>query len=437
MGDSVTGQLLLQLFLIMVNAVFACAEIAIISINDTKLERLSATGDKRAKKLLTLTKIPSKFLATIQVGITLAGFLGSAFAAGNFSEKLTKFFISLGVKIPESSLNAISIFLVTLILSYLTLVFGELVPKRIAMQKAEAIGLALSDLIYYIAKFFAPIVFLLTFSTNLILKLFGIDPNAAVEAVSEEEIRMMVDAGLEKGTIDADEKYIIHNVFEFDDKTAGDIMTHRADVCFLWAEDSDEVWLETILNNKYSIYPICDGNIDNITGALRSKDYFRLNDKSRESVLKNAVRPAVFVTDSLRTDILFKIMQKNKNHFAVVLDDYGGVFGIVTMNDLLEQLVGDLENDDSFPEEEPLIDKIDNSTWKINGSAHLEEVSERLGVELPIEDYETFGGMVFSLLGTVPDDGATPELEEFGLLIKINKIKDHRLEDSTVYLTNS
>lgn len=432
--DPLLWQLLLQLILILVNAIFACAEIAVITINDSKLDRLASAGNKKAARLQSLTSQPSKFLATIQVGITLAGFLGSAFAAENFSGKLAGYFASAGSPIPLETLETVSLIVVTLILSFFTLVLGELVPKRIAMKNAERLALAMSGLIYAISKIFAPLVWLLTKSTNGLLRLLRIDPNTNEEGVTEEEIRMMVDVGSEKGTIDADEKEIINNVFEFDDITAEEVMTHRVDVSILWLQEDAEAWDETINGSDHSRYPICDESKDDVVGVLYAKDYFRLSDRSRENVMKRAVRPAQFVPDSVRADILFRNMRARRNHFAVVLDEYGGMCGVVTINDLLEQLVGNLSDDMTSPAELPDIEAIDSSTWSIRGSTPLDEVARALGVELPIDDYETFSGMVFGLLGTVPADGQTPELEEFGLVIKVTEIREHRVEKATVGL---
>ncbi len=429
---SIVWQLILQFFLILTNAVFACAEIAVISMNDTKLAKLAATGDKRATKLAALTSQPARFLSTIQVGITLAGFLASAFAADNFSGRLVKSLVNIGVKIPESTLTTISVILITLILSYFTLILGELVPKRLAMRNAEKLALGMSGFIYFVSKAFTPIVSLLTISTNAILRLLGIDPFAVDEAVTEEEIRMMVDEGSERGTIDADEKEMIQNVFEFDDKTARDLMTHRTEVSLLWLDESIEQWDKTIVESRHSVYPLCDETTDDIVGILSSKYYFRIRDKTRENIMKIAVKPAYFVPESVRADLLFQNMKNNRQHFAIVLDEFGGMDGIVTMNDLLEELVGDLEDDISVPKEPLPIERIDSETWKIRGNAPLGEVVEQLGVGLPENEYDTFGGFVFGRLGYIPEDGSTPELDEYGLHIKVSKIEDHQLEKAIV-----
>lgn len=434
MDDPIIWQILLQIILIALNAVFACAEIAIISMNDNKLAQMAAQGDKRAVRLARLTSQPAKFLATIQVAITLSGFLGSAFAADNFSDRLVDLLVNLGVGIPIKTLDTLAVVVITLILSYFTLVFGELVPKRIAMKKAEALALAMSALISTIAKFFAPIVWVLTASTNGMLRLFGIDPNEEDDDVSEEEIRLMVDIGNQKGVIDLDEKQMIQNVFEFDDLAVVDFATHRTDISLLWMDETIEEWETTIHESRHSLYPVCDETIDNIVGILNVKDYFRITDKTRDTIMKEAVKPAYFIPESIRADVLFKQMKKSRNHFAVVLDEYGGMMGIVTMNDLLEQLVGDLDDDDSNDEDELEFEQIDSNTWKIKGYMPLEEVAEKLGVTLPIDDYDTFGGFVFGTYGFIPDDGSIFELDAESLHIKVIEIKDHRVEKAIVCL---
>jgi len=429
---SIWGPLVLQVILIFINAVFASAEIAVISMNDNKMDKMAAEGDKRAIKLSKLTDQPSQFLSVIQVGITLAGFFGSAFAADNFASKLTNSLLNLGINIPPSTLNTISVIIITLILSYFTLVFGELVPKRVAMKNAEKLALFMAGLLYFISKAFAPLVLLLTASTNGILRLLGIDPDSEDEEVTEEDIRMMVDVGSEKGSINASEKEMIQNVFEFDNKTAEEVMTHRTEVDILWLDETDEEWSQKITRSRHSRYPVCDGSADNIIGVLNVKDYFRLKDKSRENIMNKAVKSAYYVPETVRTDVLFQNMKKTRNHFAVVFDEYGGMSGVITMNDLLEQIVGNFDDDYLNPEP-PSIEKIGEDTWKIKGSAYLDDVSKQLGISLPDEDFDTFGGLVFGVLGIIPEDGSTMELNEYGLKIKVTEIKGRRLETAIVY----
>ena len=288
MDSDIVGSILLQVVLIAVNAVFACAEIAVVSCNDAKLEKMAQEGNKKAAKLFRLTEQPSRFLATIQVVITLSGFLGSAFAAENFSGRFVSVLVDAGVQIPEKTLDAIAVVLITLLLSYITLIFGELVPKRLAMHNSEKIALGVSGLVTTASKIFAPLVGLLTVSTNGILRLFGIDPNEDDDQVTEEEIRMMVDAGSEKGTIDNEEKDMIQNVFEFDDLTIDEICVHRTDVDLLWVEDSIEEWEQLIHESRHSYYPVCGETVDDIIGVLDAKDYFRLRTKDRDHVFENS-----------------------------------------------------------------------------------------------------------------------------------------------------
>ena len=431
MENSIIQMILLQLILILLNAVFACAEIAIISINDNKLAKMASEGDKRAIRLEKLTSQPAKFLATIQVAITLSGFLGSAFAAENFSGVLVDFLVDLGVKIPESVLDSIAVVFITIILSYFTLVLGELVPKQIAMRKTEALALGLSSLITGISKVFAPLVSLLTASTNGVLRLLGIDPNAEAEEVSEEEIRMMVDVGSEKGAIDFEEKEFIQNVFEFNDLSAEEVLTHRTDVIMLDLEDSMETWKDIIYNSRHTRYPVCDGTADKIVGILNSKDYFRLEDKSRESVMENAVKPVYFVLDTIKADTLFRNMRKERHMLAVVLDEYGGMSGIITINDLVEQLVGDL-GEEAAEEEIAPIKQLNEDSWMIQGSALLEEMMEVIDVPFDIEEFDTFSGYVLHELESIPEDGAEVELEVERLHISAIKIKNHQVESAVV-----
>ena len=423
------GLILLQIVLIALNAVFACAEIAVLSISETKLERMADDGNKKAKRLFRLTREPAKFLATIQVAITLSGFLGSAFAADNFSEPLVDWLVSLGVGIPRATLDAAAVVVITLVLSYFTLVFGELVPKRVAMKRSEQLALGISGLVSGISTVFKPIVWFLTVSTNAVLRLMGIDPNETEEEVSEEEIRMMVDAGSEKGAIDEQEKEFIQNVFEFDDLTAEQIATHRTEVVVLWIEDDMQEWAKTIHESRHTLYPVCEGSPDNIVGILNAKDYFRLEDKSRSCVMRDAVKPAFFVPETVKADVLFRNMKKTRNAMAVVLDEYGGMEGIVTLNDLIEQLVGDLGED--TPEEEasePHMEQISENTWAIIGNVALHDIENTLDVDIGLEEVDTFSGLVFGELDMIPDDGELDISLEFkGLHIRIKRIDDHQI----------
>ncbi len=428
--------LLLQIVLISLNAIFACAEIAILSVNDAKLQKLAESGNKKAKRLSRLTAKPEKFLATIQVAITLSGFLGSAFAADSFAAPLNNWLQTVfHVTIPEG----IIIIIITLILSYFTLVFGELVPKRIAQRKAESLALGLSGLIGSLSKIFRPIVWLLSVSTNGVLRLLGIDPHEAVEQVDEEDIRLMVDVGSESGAIDHEEKELISNVFEFDDLSAGDIATHRTEVALLWMEDDIDVWEQTIHENRHTLYPVCDESADHVVGILNAKDYFRLTEKSKDSVLEAAVKQPYFVPENVKADVLFRNMKNTHNTMAVVLDEYGGMSGIITLYDLVEQLVGEFESDDTptVPGEEnaPIIgvESIGENVFAIHGNVELTEIEESTDLALVREDCDTFTGLVFSELGYIPDDGEQQiDLVIDRLTIHITEIQEHQIREATV-----
>ena len=438
MANSISSSILLLLSLLLISASFTCAEISLLTINRNKLDSLVQKGNKRAKHLFSILAEPAKFLATIQVGNTLTGFLASGFAADIFSGKLTEFLLSSGIDLPYHVVNTISVVAIIIVLSYVNMVLSELVPKRVGMKKADTLALFFSEPILFISKIFAPAVWLLTHSTNALLCLFRIDPKAVDKAITEEEIRLMIDLGSAGGVIKSGEMEILHNIFEFDNKTAGEVMTHRRDVTFLNLEDQDDEWERIISENNHSYFPVCANGPDEITGILNARDYLILKDRRREIVLEKALRPPHFIPLSVRTDRLFRRMKRTRNHYSVVLDEYGSMMGIVTMNDLLEQLVGDLEDDISAPLERPLIQKVGDKKWYINGATSLEKVSRELELDLPVKRYDTFAGFVFSLLGRIPEDGNWPEneAEELeipeGLKIKILEIQDHRLEKALV-----
>lgn len=425
------GAVLLQVVLIFLNATFASAEIAVISMNATRLAKMAEDGDKRALRLTALTCQPARFLATIQVAITLAGLLGSAFAAESFAGPLVERLAQVLPQIAPSVLKSASVVLITLVLAYFNLVFGELVPKRIAMKKADALGLALSGLLHSVSKVFAPLVFLLTLSTNGILRLFGIDPEEGEEQVSEEEIRMMLTAGNRQGIIDADESQIIENVFAFDDITAEQICTHRIDVVYLDTEDDMEEWADSVCGGRHTYYPVCAGSIDEVQGVLDTKEYFRLETKTREAVMEKAVKKACFIPETMKANVLFRNMRKKGFYFAVVIDEYGGLSGIVTLHDLMEALVGDLREEEEAPKPED-IQQLDENKWLVYGWADIDDVGEALGLALPGELYDTFGGFICGVLDEIPEDGAEAYLETDDLIIKVHSVESHRIGCTTV-----
>lgn len=424
------GALILQAILIFLNAVFAGAEIAVISMKDVRLEKLKAEGNKNAAKLVKLTDNPSKFLSTIQVAITLASLLGSAYAADNFATPLVTVLVDTGIGVPEATLRTVCVFIITILLSFFSIVFGELIPKRVAMRRSEKIALALAGLLRFVSVVFAPFVWVLTKTTNGILRIMRIDPNEQDDAVTEEEILMMLSSGKEQGTIDRLENEMIQNVFEFDDITLSEVCTHRRDTVFLHLDNSFDKWLETIKETRYSFYPVCNRDADDVVAIMSLKKFFTSECKSIEDVMEKAVEKPYFVPENTKADVLFKAMKKNRSYFAVVVDEYGGTTGIITSHDLIELLVGDLYDKDETVVSD--IRKTGENTWEILGAAMLEDVEEKLGIILEAEDCDTFGGYIFGLLGSVPDDGSEFDIETDKLHIKVTALEEHRIEKTKV-----
>ncbi|HIT49738.1 MAG TPA: HlyC/CorC family transporter [Candidatus Pelethenecus faecipullorum] len=434
--ESMIGSIILQVVLIFLNAVFASAEIAVIQTNETKVNKLAEEGNKRARKLSTLISKPAKFLSTIQVAITLAGLLGSAFAAENFARPLTDSLIHAGLKIDYTTLHTICVILITFILAYFNIVFGELIPKRIAMRKAEKMAFAMAGMLRVVSIIFAPLVWLLTVSTNGILRLFGINPDEEDKQVTEEEILLMAEAGKETGTIDDNENEFIQKIFDFKDVDVIEACTHRKDMDLLFLKDSDDVWKKTINESRHTYYPVCDQDADNIVGVLNTKIYFRLNDQSRESVLKQAVQVPMFVLENMQANTLFNKMKKEREYFAVVVDEYGGTSGIVTIHDLIELIVGEIEEKDELTEYE--INKLSENQWEIIGLAPFDEVEKQLSVSIPLkedEEFETFGGYICTLLDEIPVDGETDIVVKTDRLsVRILTIHEHTITKMLVSL---
>lgn len=420
--------ILVLILLIVLNAFFAASEIALISLNDTKLKLMAEEGHKKAILLKKLVDEPSKFLATIQIGITLAGFFASAFAADSFSGKLVELIKMTGIPVPDAVLQNISVILITVILSYFSLVFGELVPKRLAMKKAEPIAMLVASPLNFLSKVTSPFVRFLTFSTNTVVRIFGVDPTKDEENITEEEIRMMVDVGEEKGAIDETEKEMINNIFEFNNKIVSEVMTHRTEIAALPVEANLDEVIKFITTEKYSRVPIYEETIDNIIGIMHSKYLIKYvsEEGNREKFdLRNLIRKPYYVPVSKRTDELFKEMQKKRIHMAVIIDEYGGTAGIVTLEDLLEEIVGNIFDEDDEVERD--IEKLDENTFIINGTTSLVTVRDYLEVDLPTDDYDTLSGFLIGQLGRIPEEDDTPSIEFNGLVFKVDKVDEKRV----------
>ena len=426
-GDPL-GSLILTVLLIGVNAFFAMSEIAVISFNDVKLKRLAEEGDKKAKILCDLTDEESRFLSTIQVGVTLAGFFSSAIAADNLTEYVV--YWMRNSCLPTATLRALSIVIITLLLSFVTLIFGELVPKRIAMNNPERMSFLAAYPLKFVSTVAYPIVKLLSVSTNAVLRLIGIDPEAQNPDVTEEGIRMMLDAGEEEGTIQEDESEMIHNIFDLGDTEVTDIMTHRTELITVDVDDDISKIISLALEEGHSRFPVCDKSVDKIIGMVHVKDLLVITqDKKKSYKLKDFIREVLYIPESMMVKNAFEKMRLEKIQLAVVIDEYGGTAGIVTMEDILESIVGDIE--DEYDEEEEDINLKSEGVYTLDGTADLEDVAEELDIILPedSEDYDTIGGYLTSILGRIPEEEEMVELDAMGYHFKILSITDHHLNE--------
>ena len=419
------GQIDILVILILINAFFAASEIAYISLNDNKIAKQAKEGNKKAKQIEKMLKTPSKFLATIQIGITLAGFLSSAFASDAFADILAPALNNIMPFLSVEVWKGISIIVITIILSFFTLIFGELVPKRIGMKNSEKVAFFSIGIIRAISILAAPFVKFLTIVTNAISKIFGVGENEE-QTVTEEEIKIMIDQGKEKGTIEEGEKELLNNVFEFNDITVSEIMTHRKDIFAVDKNMSQEELLDEISQEeyRYSRIPVYDETIDEIEGIIYVKDILK-NIKKKTFKIKNIMKEAYFVPQNKMIDELFREMQKNKIQMAIVLDEYGGTSGLITMEDILEELVGDIY--DEYDEIEEEYQKIDDNTYIISGSMPIYDVNKLLKVKIPEGDYDTLSGYLQEEMGRIPEDEENPVIETKEVTFKIEEYEDKRI----------
>lgn len=417
-------QIIILFILILLNAYFAASEIAFISLNDIKIEKQAKQGNKKAKQIEKMLKDPSKFLATIQIGITLVGFLSSAFASDVFADILAPMLNQIFPTISIEIFKGISIIIITIILSFFTLVLGELVPKRLAMKYYEKIAYSNIGVIKFISIIVAPFVKILTFVTDIISRLFGISENDE-EIVTEEEIKMMIDESEEKGVIEEDEKEMINNIFEFNDITVSEVMTHRTDIYAIEINSKIENILEELDEYKYSRIPVYEDTIDDIKGILYIKDLLKYFYEKKSVEIKDIMRDAYFVSENKPINELFKDLQKNKMQMAIAIDEYGGTEGLVTMEDLLEEIVGNIF--DEYDEIEDEYTKIDDTTFLINGNVTINNLKKILNIDIKEGDYDTLSGYLIELLGRVPNDDENPIIETEKVNYKIEKYEDKRI----------
>ena len=424
------GALLLLVLLTLGNAFFAASEIAVITLKDAKIEKMAEGGDRTAKKLVRLTSNSSRFFSTIQIGVTLAGFLSSAAAAQSFAEDLSAFLaflpLSAGVR------HGVSTVLITLLLSYFSLVFGELVPKKIAMKRAEELSFRFAGALTGIAAVFRPVVSLLTASTNGVLRLLGIDPSDSEQTVTEEEILMMVDAGEEKGVLPEDAKDMISNIFDFSDSTVSEIMTPRTELGAL--EDTATVAEAAAFAREqgYSRVPVFHGDLDSILGVLYIKDLIAYVGRPVEPgvTLTKLMRPAYFVPETKPCGDLFSEMTARRLQIAVVVDEYGGTEGIVTMEDLLESIVGSIQDEYDTDEEE--IQREDENRFSVDGMTAVDEISDLTGVQLPEGDYDTIAGLMIRQLGRIPKPNEHPRVKVKNLTLTVDEMDGRRISRITI-----
>ena len=429
--DPATGiiwQLVLLFVLILVNAFFAMSEIAIISLNDNKIEHLAEEGHKKARQVMKLTKNSSNFLSTIQIGVTLAGFLTSASASQSFVEMLSGSIRRIPLFADNFGfVKGLSVVLITVITSYFSLVLGELAPKKIAMANPEKISFRVVGILLFVQKATIPFVKILSVSTNAVVRLFGIDPHADPESVTEEEIRMMVDVGEEKGVIEDVQKEMINNIFEFDDLDAGDIMTHRTDMVAIEADDPLEDVVRLSVEEGRSRIPVYEEDPDNIIGVIYIKDLlpFVGHQLPKETTLRSIMREAYYIPETKKCGDLFTEMTETRTQIAIVVDEYGGTAGLVTIEDLLESIVGNIQ--DEYDDEEEEISKINENTFTIDGTTFIDEVDELVGTEIPEGDYDTLAGFLISRLGYLPKDGEMNEVDYENLHFTILNVEDRRI----------
>ena len=424
-------KLLLLLVLILVNAFFAMSEIAIISLNDAKLEKMAEEGHKKAKKVVKLTENSASFLSTIQIGVTFAGFLTSASASQTFVEKFGSTMVSWFGTFGQNHagfLNAVSLVVVTVIMSYFSLVLGELVPKRIAIENPEKVSFAVVGVLLFVRKIMRPFIALLSASTNLCVRLLGIDPGAEPENVTEEEIRMMVDVGEEKGVIEESQKEMINNIFEFDDTSVDEIMTHRTDVVAVEITDSIDDAVKVAVEEGFSRIPVFEEDLDNIVGVIYVKDLLPYVGSKIPSdhTLAQKMREVYFVPESKNCRDLFTEMTEKRVQLAVVVDEYGGTAGIVTMEDLIETIVGSIQ--DEYDDEAEDIEQLSENVFTVEGVIDLDELSEKLGRDLPMGDYDTLAGMIMAKLGYIPKEGEHPSVEAAYTLFTVEEVDERRIE---------
>lgn len=431
------SRLLLQVLFICISGFFAAAELSILSLNEADLRHQVEEGDRKALCLEKLLRRSGRTRTTVQLCITLAGLWGAGFAALGLGMPLAAWaqehWALTGSAIGTA--RVLCLVLTVLVLALVHLVFGYMIPRRVAVHRGPAVARFTCTVVSALSAVLLPLTALLDLLAGLFLRLIHIDPNADRPPVSEEGIRRLVDIGEEKGAIETEEKEMIENIFEFNNMTAADVMVHRTDMVMLWAEDTQEEIEKTIEESGLSRFPVYEEDADDIIGILSTREWLINARKPQPKPLRELLRAPYFVPQSVRTDLLFRDMQSKKTHMAIVVDEYGGTAGLVTMEDLLEEIVGNIY-DEFDPQEDQEIISLGENRWRVAGSAELEELFETLGMEMPEEEEsETLGGLVYAQLSVIPEDGSHPEVDIYGLHIRVEELSERRVEWATVTRT--
>ncbi len=413
-------KIILMLIFLAFSAFFSSSETAFTSFNHTKMKTIASEGSKRAELVLKMSENYDKLLSTILVGNNIVNIALSSIA--------TIWFMQLLASTPVHGYYSV---ISTVVITIVVLIFGEISPKSLAKEKPEAFAMGVARILCFVSAILTPVNLIFMLWKKLLSKIFK--PGEA-DTVTEGEVLTLIDEAHEDGSIDEYNKELIENIFDFDDLSAGAISTHRTDMSVLAADGSAEEWEEIIYNSRYSRYPVYGEDVDDIVGVLDAREYFRLEDKSRESVMEHAVKPAYFVPETVKADVLFRNMKQNKESVAIVLDEYGGVQGIITFTDLVECLVGEFaETDEDEEKAEPIV-SLGENRFEINGSVSIADVEDALEMEISDCDSDTFSGFVLGLYGSIPEDGATLELSTEQMDIQVLTINEHRIEKAIIDL---
>jgi putative hemolysin len=419
------GQILVLVLLTLLEGFFVAAEIALVSVRRSRIDQLVDEDNPSARRVRRLLDDPGRFLAVSQLGLTVIGFFASAYAAVSLADVLRDFLLGLGAD--PGTAGAVALITITVILALFTIVFAELVPKSLALSRPERWAMVLSRPIDFLARILGPVIAILTGITRWVTGLFGVQLNSEA-AITAEELRLIVERGGEQGVLEAEEEQMINAVIELGDRRVHEVMVPRVSIAALPASASFDEAIDAIVADGHSRIPVYEESIDEIVGILYAKDllnYLKADAGERPS-LRTLLRPPVLVPESMTIDDLLHELQRRKVHLAIVLDEYGGTAGLVTIEDLLEEIVGEIQ--DEYDVEEPLVVKLSDTQARVDGRADVDELAEVFDMDLELEDeeeYDTIGGLVYHRIGGVPSPGDRVELP--GLTLTVETTQNRRV----------